>query len=321
MPINLELLNHLSEATEDVKPAERPEDPTQLFILYYGGHAVERDGNMVWRPSENAEEQTEVVWTSILDNFKDFDGDLLFLFDCCYAGNMVNYGRIFNRRCEVFCASNKRKKASGEPEHSFTRALLGELAIEAEMGRGCEIKRLHSVLNLEAKRDIYQLKVEPYWDRFTRLDGTPICLAPLENGGGDNRPRDSPGIVQELEALSDARVLFKATFEDPDARPILDEWKDFVHWRPRNLKDIEWYALRETHFQSLFKTNSSSAIISTPMILWDSMPRRVAYEFIYIVRSTDMLGNLPRPIQATGSVDEQNIGHSSCGGVTIHGLL
>ncbi|KAF4455390.1 NACHT and TPR domain-containing [Fusarium albosuccineum] len=301
----MKLLTTLTKTTTSFKPPEKPEDPTKLFILYYGGHAVRKNGNMVWRPRENAEKQTEVVWTDLVGLFKDFDGDLLFLFDCCYAGDMIGREREFKRRCEVFCASLGSKKASGEEAHSFTRALVGELDTEAKTRRVCEIKQLRSRLNLQEKKETYKLKVDPYWDRLTRSGTKSICLAPLEDDCEDLPPKSLAETAREMEGLAGARVVFKATFEDPEDRPVIEEWKEFVHWRPGGLNDLQWYAMRETQFQSLFKSNSSSAIISIPMILWDSMPKRAAYEFISVGRSTDMLVDLPRRNQAACQVDQQ----------------
>lgn len=91
---NAELSNRIIETPADFTLPQRPDGPSQLFILYYGGHAVQKDGKMEWRPNEDAECQTKVVWTSLLDLFDGFDGDFLFLFDCCYAGRGMAFGLV-----------------------------------------------------------------------------------------------------------------------------------------------------------------------------------------------------------------------------------
>ncbi|KAF5010058.1 hypothetical protein FDECE_3776 [Fusarium decemcellulare] len=299
------------------EPPEKPGDRTNLFILYYGGHAVEKNGNWVWRPKENAEAQVEVSWTSLLAALDDYDYDFLFLFDCCYGSYMIDPGRKFKQRCEILSASERGEKASGKEEHSFTRALVSELKIEAEAQRTCEIMHLHSTLNLREKRETYNLIFEPFWERFG-LGDTTICLAPMGDDVETILPKSEKEIVQSLKRLSDIRVVFKASFKNPKAEPFIQQWKEFLRWRPRNLSDIDWYAMDQTHFETVFKTNSSSAIISMPMILWDSMPKQAAYEFICIARSidllggsTNMLGKTRRPNQALWSTYWRPTAHSS----------
>lgn len=60
------------EIPADFTLPQRSTDPSRLFILYYGGHAVERSGKMEWCPSESAESQASVVWPSVLDLFRGF---------------------------------------------------------------------------------------------------------------------------------------------------------------------------------------------------------------------------------------------------------
>jgi hypothetical protein len=96
--------------------------------------------------------------------------------------------------------------------------------------------------------------------------------------------------------LSDARVLVKITFEDPteDPRERKKEFEEFLQWRPGNLLEVKWGTGREDQvmMHGFFKTNSSSAIMSMPMELWDSLPRKPAYEFISVIRSFDLRNKL-----------------------------
>ncbi|KAF5607572.1 homeobox domain-containing protein [Fusarium pseudoanthophilum] len=287
------LCQYLAPDKPGLKSPEQPEDPTKLFILYYGGHAMRRDGKLVWRPSQNAEDDMEVTWSYVVSCFKKFAGDLLFLFDCCHASEMFEEEHHFRNRCEILCAT-RGKRASGLKESSFTNALVHELSIEAETRGICEIKYLKTRLNLDAKKKEYNLVFDPYWDRLTPSGTRSICIAPLGKGGKKGSKRSSAELKERVEAVSEARVVFKARFEDPKEQRLIDEWKQFVHWRPKGINEILWYAVSQTEFQSVFKSNSSSAVISVPMIVWDSMPKRAAYEFISVSRSDNMLGSGPR---------------------------
>ncbi|KAG5790702.1 hypothetical protein H9Q69_010234 [Fusarium xylarioides] len=287
------LCQYLIQDKTGFKSPEKPEDPTKLFILYYGGHAMRRDGKLVWRPSQNAEDDMEVTWSNHVSLFNKFPGDLLFLFDCCHASEMFEEKHDFSNRCEILCAT-KGKRASGLKESSFTNALVHELRIEAETRGICEIKYLKSRLNLDAKKKEYNLVLDPFWDRLTPSGARSICIAPLGEGGKKGSKRSSAELKQRVEAVSEARVVFKARFEDPKEQRLIDEWKQFVYWRPKGINEILWYAVSQTEFQSVFKSNSSSAVISVPMIVWDSMPKRAAYEFISVSRSDNMLGSGPR---------------------------
>ena len=255
---------------------------------------------MVWRPTGNGEDHqsAHVPWNGILDHFTDVNCDLLFIFDCCYAGAMVNHGREFRQRCEVLCASNKDERANGESSHSFTNAFIKELKSWWETRGICQIESVRTSLCMKSVKDSYGLKVDPHWDEFTRTRKTPICLMRpgIDPSPQGTMPRPIPvdSSLDDLKRLSDVRVIFKATFEDPKADPIMTQYERFVRWRPSNLESVQWYVLSETRFLSLFEANSCSAIISVPMMLWDLMPKRAAYEFISIARSSDLLSGLPR---------------------------
>jgi hypothetical protein len=143
-----------------------------LLILYYGGHAENRNDKAVWRSSTSGNGDSIVRWHDLQSIVEDAECDVVMLFDCCYGGAMIerDFGRSFKRRCELLCASAKGKKASGEEKYSFTEALVGALRRERINHQGCTITRLHKLLNSSATRQQYDLKVEP---DYQPLSSTP----------------------------------------------------------------------------------------------------------------------------------------------------
>ena len=68
-----------------------------LFILYYGGHASKNKNGAIWQSKKKG--GSVVEWGPCQALLKDKQCDLLFLFDCCYGGAMIDSDRKWRQRC------------------------------------------------------------------------------------------------------------------------------------------------------------------------------------------------------------------------------
>ncbi|KAI6080618.1 hypothetical protein F4821DRAFT_251064 [Hypoxylon rubiginosum] len=267
-----------------------------LSILYYGGHAELKDNLPVWRSRQSGHRNGTLKWHECQTYLEDFESDIVMIFDCCYGGSMIDqtFDRNFNRNCEILMASAEKKKASGLKNFSFTAAVVDALREEGKERQGCDMRRLHVILSNKSTG----LKVYPYYAWLSRPMGPSIRLTsmrPSHNASDSKFPRTPPRPLAE----SDARVLMKVTFEDPTENPDerKQEFEGFLQWRPGNLLEVQWGAGKEQEvmMHGFFKTESSSAIISMPMELWDSLPQRAAYEFLSVIRSGDQRMDILKP--------------------------
>lgn len=80
-----------------------------LFIMYYGGHAKIATQNpsqedAIWLREERPD-APKIDWSSsMLQLFEGSQCDKLFIFDCCYAGDMIDTRRKWSGVCELLGA-------------------------------------------------------------------------------------------------------------------------------------------------------------------------------------------------------------------------
>ena len=132
---------------EALERAESEEGQTSLLIVYYGGHASAEEGfsgNITWDSDIKGTEK--IYWSAHQSQLEETNCDLLFLFDCCYAGAMINPNWNFPRRCELLGSSYPNVKTVGTKEDSFTRVLISVLKEEYKNNGNCDINILNSIL-------------------------------------------------------------------------------------------------------------------------------------------------------------------------------
>ena len=265
------------------------QDKTNLFILYYGGHASIEDGwngTVTWDSDIRGSQR--IYWSSFQHLLEEAGCDLLFFFDCCYGGAMLKPTWKFPQRCELFCSSPPKNKTAGDKNHSFTAELKKALEEEYKKHGNCDIITLSSILS-DSKR-VDTLNTDPYYSMLSKPTQPSIVLHSTAKTSSNNLLT-----VPRLQEMSDARVLFKVAFLDHEVLPLVKEWEQFLHFRPSNISSIEAYARDELAMHCCFKARSSSAVMSIPLCLWDSLKPHPAVEFITIIRSGDLLGRQHAP--------------------------
>jgi Caspase domain len=102
------------------------DDEQSLFILYYGGHGKIDGTKALWK-AELSESSGKVDWSSAQITLESSICDKLFLFDCCYAGAMIDRKVDWYGRTELLGSSKPQRKADSRERASFTKALIHEL--------------------------------------------------------------------------------------------------------------------------------------------------------------------------------------------------
>lgn len=76
--------------------------------------------------AEDSYELHEIVWNSAEHNIRATRSDVLFIFDCCYAGELEKNVRSgFARQAFDYLAATSDKSTTRKPgKHSFTTALI-----------------------------------------------------------------------------------------------------------------------------------------------------------------------------------------------------
>ena len=239
---------------ETLKRAKSGKGRTNLFILYYGGHASAEDGwngKVTWE--SDIKGTKKIYWSSFQDRLEEAGCDLLFVFDCCYGGAMMNPAWDFPQRCELLCSSSPKVETIGTEEHSFTAVLTSVLKEEYKKNGNCDIITLSSILSDTGR--VESLETDPYYIMLSKPTQPSILLHSTA------KPHADALTIPRLKEMSDARVLFKVSFLDYEIKPLVKEWEQFLHFRPGNISSIEAYALDEMAIHCCFETCSCSASV------------------------------------------------------------
>ncbi|KAM7221338.1 hypothetical protein V8F06_003306 [Rhypophila decipiens] len=225
----LDFRKTLWDAATTANPTRSGE--TNLFIFYCSGHASTTDGwngKQTFTSNFHANPDRDgISWDSHGKGLAtEIECDVLFLFDCCFAGAMTNPQWAFQQRCEVLASSSPSVATVSTKNHSFTKALVADLRTSVKSGIPHDIQ--------DPIHYLYSRPVQPS-----------ILLHPLKDGSlspFQQTKLEIPPSVRALETISNARVLFKVTFEDHNDKPLVEEWERAIRSLP--LKNV-------SHFEAL----------------------------------------------------------------------
>ncbi|KAK1759833.1 hypothetical protein QBC47DRAFT_116659 [Echria macrotheca] len=221
-----------------------------LFILYYGGHALQEleQQQPTWVSKRHGGASLDL--SALIPLFQEMDADLLFLFDCCQATPQAfrSTGKgVASAITATGFEPGPLGTAAEVGSHSFTHALiqvLGKLSIPQNLpGRPpsppISDVMIHSLLvtelrrcNLSLEKDLSgsfkrsidgHLKVEPFRRRtpiyqwLSQNKGhRPIRLSPLQRSEPEVEPAPEPEM-----GTSTSRAI-SVTPEPPIQQPVAD---------------------------------------------------------------------------------------------------
>lgn len=298
---------------------ERPGN--NLFILYYGGNGAYKkvDCKGIWL-NRKIEGYSSIEWEAVEHTIKAAKCDILLLLDCCYSTGIVSRGKKWPRRCEILSACGTVELTSAR-SNNFTAALTSVLKNSINNPRTAA--QLSWQLSDKMICTKFDLKATPQWGCLSEGEtiNSSIMLAPRRAGqssidGHADTTNGAHGAtmavqsgsdefhraIKEAEEASDAHVLMAIRFTNPNGRPFLEEWLEWISKKPQNISDLvlenpEGFIqdlVHETMRKSVkchcaFPSDSALGIISVPIWLWSCLGPGSAWIFIDIIRSDQNL--------------------------------
>jgi hypothetical protein len=266
-----------------------------LVIIYYTGHGVLKykkteggnERHCFWAASSTGRDVSELDWTTMRRFLQDLMvWDVLFIFDCCHAEAMIDLQFRWKRRCEMLAAAGITEEATAG-DTSFSRAVVKELKERKDRVGFLASEIRTSLSNLE-KMDRLGLKQTPH-DRMSNPRYDALRLGRLRSDG-EAGSQTSSITIGEIKASTTARMLIKIRFANPSADLIKEEIEAWLRKTlPSSIEDVDFAAVREAQVHSLFKSESSLAIFSVPLWIWDLIPHSPACQALGIIRSGDLL--------------------------------
>ena len=324
----VELRKHISDAIFRARngkiakgtPDEREE--RNLFILYYGGHGDKEKidnvttSNWVWKPTDqpSGKDDVAVVWTKHMDGVKDAKCDVLLLFDCCYAGGMVNPDEQWNYRCELLAAAGAKEKAIGS-ENNFTKALVEELTDQRKNYRQTVIRELRDAIKKESPTKRYRLYRTPEYVRLrSKRASRDIALSRLHNNDDDDSSERT--LNEPLRTASDAGALLFLKFSGkPDIRGLIRMFEysptSLVHAQAAAIYEDELLKLLPPRIINAFRAGSFIVVAWMPLLLWDSLDPHPACQLISIVKGPELLRTSQQTQHIQGTVEKSGVTSSA----------
>ncbi|KAH8592689.1 hypothetical protein B0O99DRAFT_716581 [Bisporella sp. PMI_857] len=253
-----------------------------LFILYYGGQAEATNSDLMWKADKTESARTDssrsISWSAAQRSLEGAKCDKLFLFDCCFAGSMINPKLDWSGRTECLGSSQKRQLTNSEANSSFTSALLAEL-----QNPGVSIVAVWEELNDGDKLSTYGLqKGDPFYQAYVGRRGSIIL-----NSLTKYISKDISNSVEEFKPhrKTQARILIKIAFKGTE-KQLLKEWQNFVSHAPFNVLKITFGVGLEfdIKLQAFFPSNSCTVLFDIPLRLYGSLLPDVAENFFRVIR-------------------------------------
>ncbi|MCJ1396177.1 hypothetical protein MMC18_009066 [Xylographa bjoerkii] len=272
-----------------------------LFIFYYGGHAIheydktrahlsERSCMIHSNPFprrafvDTASESTPLktahinltgIMTTVVEELHA--SNVLYILDCCYASSFAICG---TKELLAACAIDRTTPGAGHPG-SFSR-VLAETLTNAN-GRQFTIAQLHGAMTrafYENELTTTPVHVELSTEMVTHGS---IVLAPLTNGSTATAPHQQ--VSRPFGApRSNPKVLVSVHLSDVKTPPNAQQW---IQWlsshMPSGVEEIQ------IDLVGFYQTSSFILLVTMPIEVWTVLRGDAAYVFISIVTSSNMM--------------------------------
>jgi hypothetical protein len=202
---------------------------------------------------------SQILWEEVEHQLERARGDLLVIFDCCYAGLLANDNpraappkRIF----EYLGATLHNKTALGPSDFSFTKALVHALRELATIPEGFTTSQLLATIREAPNfRDVDQ---EPVWSpRGKNPSLFRLKISPLLQGDGDQITHqisnDTTTIDEGAQVYLQLQLAFDKTPSKQTIRALSESFKNMVRNDAVPLKQVRWKGLSREYVKMDFK--------------------------------------------------------------------
>lgn len=277
-----------------------------LFIVYYAGHArIDESRQSTWCATRRTGSPT-LQWSAIQILLERSISDCLILLDCCAGAASATFatGRSIT---ETISASAWDAIAPDPGRYSFTNVLIEVLSewshrtfsaamLHAEIlarlkhprpiiinGRRFEARSTPVHFMMTADHKAASIEFSRLVPQARRLPTPPREPSVPRLGRFGNEGTDAPSneLVRANEPnVDNPHVLISLALED-DQELDLDAWEQWLAAFPA--------LARHCKVQGLFKSHSTTLLLSLPVMIWDLLPDDPACSFVTFIRSNNLL--------------------------------
>ncbi|RDW74874.1 hypothetical protein BP6252_06016 [Coleophoma cylindrospora] len=223
-----------------------------LLIVYYAGHGVHpgKPGQLTLAgtrsPKEQITKRNSVVWHEAEPIIKTADADVLFIFDCCFAGNMAKVeDRAYSERKFEFLAACASTSVTPMPgKRSFTSALIWALERLAETRPQFTTMELQNKINHESP-DFPEDQTVQLMER-----GDPclqkLVLAPLPKPGEENKTTYAPENkkASRIQLYLDLRFFYDHTPDEDEILRLSAGLRELIRTESISPRHVSWAGLK-----------------------------------------------------------------------------
>jgi hypothetical protein len=213
-------------------------------------------------------------WIGMSSNIQYQVGDVLYIFDSCYAGQLaVGDGP------ELLAAANWGSVARSILDTSFTRILAAQLKILD--GSPCSVSHLFGKIH----RGVLNNNIVGVPIHVPHPKKDSIILQKLENAGEMRQSKRLKNLqIGALEG-SESRVLITVRLQNSTGMPDLMGWKQ---WLANNIPPSVHPS--QITIEGQFDIGSSLILVALPVAIWTALPADdTAYGFVSFVKSSNRL--------------------------------
>jgi hypothetical protein len=218
--------------------------------------------------------------------FFDFNADLLFIMDCCYASIAAAGPESGN--FEYLVASAQESMASPIVETSFSRRLIDILL---SLEEPVTVAQVHEILVNQANDPRSRLDYTPV--HVVRASKPSITLSPVIRV-----PRELKSLRRDRDH-SDGKVLVSVLVRGKTTIPDIVQWKKWLAREiPSDVADIQ--------VEAVFDSHSALCLLTLPIAVWDMAKNNEAFSFIAYVESSNLMNSDAFNAVSTGILESRS---------------
>lgn len=202
--------------------------------------------NSTHRPNDKITERNAILWHEVENIVKKTRADVLTIFDCCFAGNLIS-DRSLNpdRNFEFLGATGYATTTPPPGPHSFTSAL--EWALEKLAALKAPFSTHEILLQIANQAPNFPRKQCPILKERNELTDRRLMLAPISKGGEFVLAENTVPVEKQKDAVKeslDLRFFFNKRPDGEQVRRLATKLKELIDKDAISATRISWVGLR-----------------------------------------------------------------------------